>query len=80
MKRIAIAGAVLGTVFLGSLGAANALEFNVGPGGVYVGPNYHWRHHEWRGDYAYAPGCRTIVTNRINRFGEQVTVRRKICD
>ena len=76
MKRIALAAAVLAAMGLGSLGAASAVEFDVGPGGVHVGP----RHHHWRGDYGYTGGCRVVERDHINRFGEHVTVRRRICD
>jgi hypothetical protein len=27
----------------------------------------------------YGPECRVVVTRRINRFGERVVVRRRIC-
>ena len=26
------------------------------------------------------PDCRTVVTKRVNRYGERVTVRREVCD
>jgi hypothetical protein len=26
------------------------------------------------------PGCRMVVRQRVNRFGERVTVRREVCD
>jgi len=41
----------------------------------YGGPAYHET-------YAYQPAdeCRTIVRHRINRFGERVTVRERVCD
>jgi uncharacterized protein YcfJ len=26
------------------------------------------------------PDCRMVVTKRVNRFGERVTVRREVCD
>jgi hypothetical protein len=26
------------------------------------------------------PECRTVVTRRVNRFGERVVVRREVCD
>jgi hypothetical protein len=81
MKRIAIAAAVLAATAFGSV-AANAVEFDVGPRGVYVGPNHHhsyWRHRHWRHAYGFA-GCRTVVRTHINRFGERVSVRRRICD
>jgi hypothetical protein len=76
MKRIALAMLVLGMAIAGGTGAANAASF-----GVYVGPDHpYWRHHHWRGVYAYEPECHVIVRHHINRFGERVTVRRRICD
>lgn len=79
IQRIAIA-AVIAAAALGSAGAASAagVELNVGPRGVYVGPTYHhhWRH--WR-SYDYVPGCRVVVRRHLNRWGEWVTVRRRVC-
>ncbi len=75
--KIAMTAAALGVI--GLLGvavpAAQAIEFDVGPGGVHVDRDY--RYH--RGPYAES-GCRTIITHRTNRFGEDVTVRRRVCD
>jgi len=81
MKRVAIGLAVAAVTALGSIGAASAqgVVIGAGPGGVYVGPGHHWRHHYWRRDYDYAR-CRVIVRTHINRFGNRVTVRRRICD
>lgn len=59
----------------GTMTAANAVEFNVGPGGVYVGPGYH--HHYYRD---YGNNCRTVIDHHTNRYGEDVTVRKHICD
>ncbi|HLZ05580.1 MAG TPA: hypothetical protein VKR55_25945 [Bradyrhizobium sp.] len=71
--RIATIAALL---TLGTMTAANAIEFGVGPGGVYVGPGYH---HYYR-DYGYGGNCRVVITHHINRFGDEVTDRRRICD
>jgi hypothetical protein len=60
----------LGTTFT----AANAIEFNVGPGGAYVGPGY--RHY----DRDYGNNCRTVIEHHTNRYGEDVSVHRHICD
>jgi transposase len=49
----------------------HAIEFGVGPNGAYVGP------HEYNEDRG---NCRMIVTHRTNLFGEDVEVRRRICD
>jgi hypothetical protein len=83
MKRIAIAAAVLAATAFSSV-AANAVEVDVGRGGIYVGPrheynqDWRWRH---RGEtYGYADRCRVIVRTHMNRFGERVTERRRICD
>ncbi len=78
MKRIALSIGLVVLAALGGAGTVNAQGF-----GVYVGSDdhpYYWRHHHWRGDYAYEPGCRMVVRSHINRFGERVTVRRRICD
>ncbi|HKO19332.1 MAG TPA: hypothetical protein VJU82_10640 [Acidobacteriaceae bacterium] len=81
MKRIAIAAAVLAATALGSV-AANAIEVDVGSGGVYVGPRYHhgsdWRYRH-RETYGFGVRCRVTVRTHINRFGERVSVRRRVC-
>jgi hypothetical protein len=75
MKRIFLIAMIGALAALG--GGASAQSF-----GVYVGTDHPYRHHHhrWRGDYAYEPGCRVIVTHRDNRWGERVTVRRRVCD
>jgi hypothetical protein len=75
MKLSMLVIAALLTFGAGTLTAANAVEFNVSPGGVYVGPD------QYRGyGYGYGENCRVIIDHRTNRFGEDVTVRRRICD
>jgi len=71
MKRACLAFFAL--VTLGTVTAANAVEFNVGPGAVYVSPDRHY------GDPAYS-GCRTVIEYRVNQLGETVEVRRRMCD
>lgn len=85
MKRMAIAAAVLAATAIGSIGYASAVEVGVGPGGVYVGEGYRGYDRDWRwrhrGEtYGYGDRCRVIVRTHINRFGERVSVRRRICD
>lgn len=72
MNRLAIAAAVMAAAAAVSMGTAKAVEVDVGPGGVYVEPG--WHHHHRYGD------CQTVIRRHINRFGERVTVRRRICD
>ena len=74
MKQSILAVAALLALTAGTATAANAVEFNVGPGGVHVGPDYY-RHYRDYGD-----NCRVVIDHRTNRFGEDVTVRRRICD
>jgi len=81
MKKIAIIAALAATAAFGAVSTASAVEVDFGPGGVRVGEGYHYRHWD-RGYRAYGYGrdCRVIVTRRINRFGERVVERRRICD
>jgi hypothetical protein len=77
MKRIILALAAFVMMTAGAMSTANAVEFGVGPGGVYAGPDHrYYRHH---GDEFYG-GCRTVITHHTNRFGEDVVVRQRICD
>ncbi len=62
------AAALLGTV------SAQAVEFDVGPGGVRVERGHQWGHWYNRGE------CRTIIDRHINRWGDRVTERRRVCD
>ena len=77
MKRIALSIGLLTFAALSGGGIANAQSF-----GVYVGSDHphYWHHHNWRNDFAYAPRCRVITRTHIDRWGERVTVRRRICD
>jgi hypothetical protein len=69
MLGIAALGAMVGPI------SAQALEFDIGPGGVRVERGHRWDHRHYdRGE------CRTIIDHRVNRWGEDVTVRRRICD
>jgi hypothetical protein len=58
------AGAAVGAA------AAGAASTN-----YYAGPAYHET-------YAYQPAdeCRIIIRHHLNRFGERVTVRERVCD
>lgn len=78
MKRLILALAALVTLGAGAIATANAVEFGVGPNGVYVGPDRDRYYHErYYNDYG---NCRVVITHRTNRFGEDVEVRRRICD
>jgi hypothetical protein len=83
MKRYILALAALVTLGAGTVTSAKAVEFDVGPGGVYVGPQ---RYRDYDRDRYYGArdryegGCRVVIERRTNRYGEDVTVRRRVCD
>jgi hypothetical protein len=66
----------------GGRNAAAAIGFGAGAavgaaaaGSYYHGPGYAER------SYAYSPSeCRVIIRHHLNRFGERVTVRERVCD
>jgi len=68
--------AALVTLTAGAVTTANAVEFGVGPGGIYVGPD---RYNRQYGDEYYG-GCRTAIEQRTNRWGDVVEFRRRVCD
>jgi hypothetical protein len=82
MKRVAFALVMLGSSVVATVGTANAVEFDVGPSGAYVGPHRnHWRDHEWRRAYGYyGNNCRIVVREHWNRWGERVTTRTRVCN
>ncbi|HEU4662148.1 MAG TPA: hypothetical protein VFS63_15965 [Pseudolabrys sp.] len=80
MRKLAI-GLV---AVMGITGAALTVPANAQSFGVYVGSGHHHRYHHhwrhgWRGAYAYDRRCRTIVRSHINRWGERVRVRKRVC-
>ena len=80
MKRSMLSLAAIMVLAAGGATAANAVELDVGPGGVYVSP--HRDHYRYRDYDAYNryDRCRVVIDHRVNRFGEDITVRRRICD
>lgn len=48
--------------------------------GAIIGSAAASHHRTYVETNGYARDCRTIVTHRINRYGERVTVRRRACD
>ncbi len=71
MKRFLLTLSAVVALSAGTIGAANAL--GVGPNGVYVSPYRHYY------NYYDRDNCRTVIT-LTNRFGDEVTVRRRVCD
>jgi len=85
MKRNIFSLAAILVLAAGGVTTAKAVELDVGPGGVYVGPRGdHYRDYRDRDYNAYnrydRGSCRVVIDRRTNRFGEEVTVRRRICD
>jgi hypothetical protein len=64
--------------------AAAAIGFGAGAavGAAAASGNRYYGGPGYRETYAYQPvdECRTIVRHRVNRFGERVTVRERVCD
>ncbi len=77
MKRCILSLAALLMLTAGAVTTANAVEFGIGSNGVYVGPDRYRHYNEY---YRDSGNCRTVLTHRTNRFGEDVEVRRRICD
>lgn len=48
--------------------SAQAAELDVGPGGIHVDHPHHGR------------DCRTVIEHHRNAAGDDVTVRRQVCD
>jgi hypothetical protein len=63
---------------IASAPASNAVEVRVGPNGVHVGQRHHHydRGRHYRDRYR---DCRTVVRHTVNRYGERVTVRKRVC-
>jgi hypothetical protein len=75
--KLAIKGALVGTAALLSvagLSSAQAGAIDIGPGGVRVERGHRWDRSYDRSD------CRTIIEHRTNGAGDDVTVRRRVCD
>lgn len=69
MKLAMVAAAVAaGITMFGATGTVSAQDIRVGPGGVRVDRDYN------RGN------CRVIIDHHRNDRGEDVTVRRRVCD
>jgi hypothetical protein len=80
MKRSILPLAAILVLIAGGATTAKAVEFDVGPGGVYVGPHRdHYRARAYN-RYDQYGRCRVVIDRRTNRLGEDVTVRRRICD
>ncbi len=72
--KLATMATILGAAALFGTVSAQALEFDVGPGSVRVERGHRWDDSYNRGE------CRTIIDRHINRWGERVTERRRVCD
>lgn len=87
MKHIVVAAAIATLAAVGAAGvpgSAAAKEAAIQETGISTtlsAHRRHWRHghhYGWRHHYAYA-SCRVVVRSHINRFGERVVVRSRIC-
>ena len=79
MKRIVLAAAIAilaATGVAGVAGVASAKE--AGTSLTLSARDYYWRYHH-RGWWNHYAGCRVVVRSHINRWGERVFVRRRVC-
>ena len=87
MKRIVLAAAIAILAAVGVAGVpglASAKEdgtsLTLSARDYYYGRHYYGRHrHHHRGWWNHYAGCRVVVRSHINRWGERVFVRRRIC-
>lgn len=84
LKKSVLLAATILTLSAGII-PAQAVEFGVGRDGVYVGSDrdrYRDRHRgdRYRGSYNRYRECRTIEEHRTNRRGDDVRIRRRVCD
>ena len=81
MKHIVLAAAVATLAAAGAAGVpgiAGAKE--AAPTTLSARHYHHWNHrHHHRGWWNHYAGCRVVVRHRINRWGERVVVRRRVC-
>ena len=69
------------TTLAASPAQAQGFGVYVGGGPGWHGDDWRWRHRRhYSGAYAWGSGCRVVVRRHINRWGERVVVRRRICD
>ena len=80
MRKYMLALAALAALTAGAVTTASAVEFGVGPNGVYVGPDRPYYREHYYNDNDYGRNCRVVITHRTNRYGEDVEVRRRVCD
>jgi Ni/Co efflux regulator RcnB len=88
MKHIVLAAVLAGLAAVGAAGVPGSAAAQ--EAGISTtlsarhwdhGRHYGWyrgHHRGWRNHYA-AAGCRVVVRSHINRWGERVFVRRRVC-
>lgn len=82
MKRIILVAAVAGAAVAGAAGLPGVADASE-PGTsqtLSARDYYYWHHrHHHRGWWNHYAGCRIVVRHHINRWGERVIVRKRIC-
>ena len=82
MKRIVLAAAIAILAAVGVTGVPEvASTKEAGPSLTLSARHYGYWHHRYhhRGWWNHYAGCRIVVRHRINRWGERVIVRRRVC-
>jgi hypothetical protein len=81
MKRIVLAAAIATLAAVGVAGVpgvAGAKEAGTSTA-LSARHYYHWNRGHHRGWWNHYAGCRVVVRRHINRWGEPVVVRRRVC-
>ena len=86
MKRMMLVAAIASLAAVGAAGAPGiAAAQDTGVSTTLSARHWdHGRHYGWRRGHHYGwwnhyAGCRVVVRRHINRWGEPVVVRRRVC-
>jgi hypothetical protein len=81
MKRIVLAAAIATLAAVGVAGVPGVAGAKEAGTSLTLSARhyYHWNHGHHRGWWNHYAGCRVVVRSHINRWGERVLVRRRVC-
>ena len=82
MKRIVLAAAIATLAAVGVAGTPGVARAKVAGTSTALSARHYsyWHHrHHHRGWWNHYAGCRVVVRSHINRWGERVLVRRRVC-
>lgn len=80
LQKIGLATVTAAGLALGTASAANADWDHGRHRGWEQGRHHGWYHRGWRGHFAYGGDCFVRRTVHINRFGERIIRRVRVCN